>query len=64
MARYSFNFPQLAGASISQVFDDMGVQSEVKFVNDVFVNNKKVAGILSKGTLQKDFVLELGIGVI
>ncbi len=56
--------PLLAAASITQVFEDLGVASEIKFVNDVFINGKKVSGTICGGeTKGNDYKLEMNFGV-
>jgi BirA family biotin operon repressor/biotin-[acetyl-CoA-carboxylase] ligase len=41
-----------AAVSVCEVFEKLGVDNpQIKWVNDIFVNNKKVCGILTEGIL-------------
>ena len=51
-----------AAEAIEEVF---GAHADIKWVNDIFINNRKVAGILAKGAFSKEtgHSVILGIGV-
>lgn len=55
----------IAGASISKVLNDMGVQTYIKWPNDIVINNKKVCGILTELSAEIDRInyIVLGIGI-
>ena len=65
----ALHFPQIASAAVVKSMQEFGVDQkgklQMKFVNDVFLNNKKVCGVLSKMESGKDnsFKLMIGIGV-
>ncbi|XP_055388501.1 bifunctional ligase/repressor BirA-like [Condylostylus longicornis] len=44
------NLPQVASVAIVQTLQKIGVDSKVKWVNDVMVNGKKIAGVLCNAT--------------
>lgn len=56
---------QIAGASIYKTFENMGIQCDIKWPNDIHINNKKVCGILAEMKCDMDTVhyLVLGIGI-
>lgn len=55
----------IAGASIAKVLNDLGVQANIKWPNDIIINNKKVAGILTELSAEIDRInyIILGIGI-
>ncbi len=64
--QFAFNFPQIAGISVAQTFEVFGINKDVtalKFVNDFFIDDYKVGGVLCKSELQHSCVLQMGIGV-
>lgn len=62
--KYS-NLTQYMCVVLAQVLEDYGLKPTIKWPNDVMVNNKKIAGILSETMVcgQKFNGLVLGIGV-
>ncbi|MCB9092865.1 MAG: biotin--[acetyl-CoA-carboxylase] ligase [Halobacteriovoraceae bacterium] len=56
---------QIAALAVSECLKSEGVKNSVKWVNDVLVNGKKVAGILTESELKAGscFYLCIGIGV-
>lgn len=59
------NFTQYMSVAAAKVLGTYGVQPQIKWPNDVLINNKKICGILSEGVLKnnKPAGLVLGIGV-
>ncbi len=54
-----------AGVALAASLSDMGIKAELKWPNDVMIGGRKVAGILSEGTLSQEaigFVI-VGVGV-
>ncbi len=54
--------PLVLGYSISEFIDSQGIPSAIKWINDVFVKGKKVAGVLVEKT-KKGFVCGIGLNV-
>jgi BirA family biotin operon repressor/biotin-[acetyl-CoA-carboxylase] ligase len=62
---YQFYFNQLIANSICQTLSDFGLDSEIKWPNDILIKNQKIAGILIENKI-KGRVLEssiVGIGL-
>ncbi len=38
----------IAGASITKALNNLGIKTEIKWPNDIIINNKKIAGILTE----------------
>ena len=55
----------IAGASIAKALNDLGVKTTIKWPNDIIINNKKVAGILTElsAEIEKINYIVLGIGI-
>ena len=55
----------IAGASIVKALNDLGIKTMIKWPNDIIINNKKVAGILTELSAEIDRVnhIVLGIGI-
>lgn len=55
----------IAGASIAKALDDLGIDVSIKWPNDIILNNKKVAGILTELSAELDRInyIVLGIGI-
>ena len=55
----------IAGASIAKALNDLGVKTTIKWTNDIIINNKKVAGILTElsAEIEKINYIVLGIGI-
>ena len=56
---------QIAGASIIKVLKELGIDSLIKWPNDIILNNKKIAGILTELNAEIDglnYVI-VGIGI-
>lgn len=55
----------IAGASIVKTLNDLGIKTMIKWPNDIIINNKKVAGILTELSAEIDRVnhIVLGIGI-
>lgn len=46
------------------VLETLPIPAKIKWINDLFVNDKKIAGILTKGqTTGQKCVISLGVGV-
>lgn len=55
---------QLVGAAIIKALEELNIDANIKWPNDILVNNKKVAGILIESKiLQDDIYLIVGIGL-
>lgn len=58
------NIPQTMGISIVQMLQEWGFQAYLKWPNDVMLNGKKVAGILSESLVDSDHrFLVIGVGL-
>ena len=55
----------IAGASIIKALNKLGVETTIKWPNDIIINNKKVAGILTELSTEVDKInyIVLGIGI-
>ena len=55
----------MAGASIAKSLNNLGVEASIKWPNDIIINNKKVAGILTELSAEIDKInyIVLGIGI-
>ena len=55
----------IAGVSIVNVLNKLGVKAFIKWPNDIIINNKKVAGILTELSAETDKInyIILGIGI-
>jgi len=55
----------IAGASIVKALNKLGVKTFIKWPNDIIINNKKVAGILTELSAEVDKInyIVLGIGI-
>lgn len=55
----------IAGASIAKALDNLGIDVSIKWPNDIILNNKKVAGILTELSAEIDKInyIVLGIGI-
>lgn len=58
-------FTFLASLALSETFDNYKVQSQIKWPNDILINNKKVAGVLTEMKSSNNLVefIVVGIGV-
>jgi BirA family biotin operon repressor/biotin-[acetyl-CoA-carboxylase] ligase len=61
------NITQYASVVLCRVLENYGIDPEIKWPNDVLVNEKKIAGILSEvsshGESLKGFVLGIGVNL-
>lgn len=55
----------IAGASIVKALNDIGVETTIKWPNDIIINNKKIAGILTElsAEIERINYIVLGIGI-
>lgn len=55
----------LTSSALYETFKTLGIESKIKWPNDIFINDKKVCGILTEAKLNKDIVeyIILGIGI-
>lgn len=59
-------FPIMTGAALLKTLDSYGVHPLIKWPNDIYLNDKKVAGILVEGVYQdtqKAIVIGIGINL-
>ncbi len=56
---------QIAAAAVNLALSDMGIESLIKWPNDIIINNKKVCGILTEMSCELTMVnfVVLGIGI-
>lgn len=59
----SLNLVLLTGLAVSRILGKLGVASDIKWPNDVFVNDRKICGILLESTLNEAKVDSVIIGV-
>lgn len=46
------------------VVESLPIEAKIKWINDIFVNDQKIAGILTRGAAKgKKCVVSIGIGV-
>lgn len=55
--------PQAAVAAACAIEEVAGKTTEIKWVNDILIQGKKVSGILAESVLQKEPAVVLGIGI-
>ena len=55
----------IAGASVIKALNKLGINATIKWPNDIIINNKKVAGILTELSSENDRInyIVLGIGI-
>lgn len=53
----------LAAVVICEILEDYGVYAKIKWPNDVLVNGKKIAGILSQSVVQGNKIVGLVVGM-
>lgn len=55
----------IAGASISKALNNLGIETTIKWPNDIIINNKKIAGILTElsAEIERINYIILGIGI-
>lgn len=55
----------IAGASIAKALNNLGVETMIKWPNDIIINNKKIAGILTElsAEIERINYVVLGIGI-
>lgn len=61
----SLNIVLLSGLAVSNVLNGYGIQSKIKWPNDVYVNDKKICGILLESNVMQSVIdrIYIGIGV-
>ncbi|MBQ3311895.1 biotin--[bacterium] len=59
------NMTQYASLKLSETFDEYGVESFIKWPNDILINNKKISGILAESVIKSGYMqgIVLGIGI-
>ncbi len=55
----------IAGASIAKALNNLGIETTIKWPNDIIINNKKIAGILTElsAEIERINYIILGIGI-
>lgn len=63
--KYIANLTQYLSVATAKIIESYGVETEIKYPNDVLVNGKKICGILCESSLKKNVIqgVVLGIGV-
>lgn len=61
----SLNIVLLSGLAVLNVLNGYGIQSKIKWPNDVYVNDKKICGILLESNVMQSVIdrIYIGIGV-
>jgi len=58
------NLPQLIALAAVAVMEKMGVETRIKWPNDLLINQRKVAGILTETSIDEEHIFHaIGIGV-
>lgn len=59
------NLTQYLCVILAQIFEEYGVNPQIKWPNDIRINSKKISGILAEAIIEKDIVkgLILGFGI-
>ena len=62
---YITNLTQYLSVATAKTIESYGVNAHIKYPNDVLVNGKKICGILCEGSLKKNILqgIVLGIGI-
>ncbi len=64
MPSSSFFYSQLAALSLFDLLTDYSLAPQIKWPNDLLVNNKKISGILTDITMvEEKFLIVIGIGL-
>jgi len=63
-SRFLPNLTQITAISIAQILEKKGVETKIKWANDILINSRKVCGILSEGvSWGEDVKIVAGIGL-
>lgn len=54
---------QVAGASVVSVLEDMQIEASIKWPNDIIINGKKIAGILTEMSAEIDRISYIVVGI-
>ena len=59
------NLTQYLCVILAQIFEEYGVNPQIKWPNDIRIHSKKISGILAEAIIEKDIVkgLILGFGI-
>lgn len=57
------NITQYLSVTLCKVLEDFGVEGQIKWPNDVLVEGRKIAGILSETSMQGENFMGLALGV-
>jgi BirA family biotin operon repressor/biotin-[acetyl-CoA-carboxylase] ligase len=49
--------------AISELLNELGIESKIKWPNDIYAGNKKIAGILIENSLMRNSIVDTIIGV-
>ena len=59
----AFTVMTCAAAAVCKTLENLGLQPQIKWPNDVYVNGKKICGILIENTLSGGFVRKAIVGI-
>ena len=62
-SKFSGWFPLMIGVAIADVFAELGLDAELKWPNDIMVNDKKLGGILCESRVQGQTLAWAVIGI-
>ena len=58
-----FHISKITSLAVKDCLKELGLNSLIKWPNDILVNSRKIAGILIENTIQSDFITNSVIGI-